>query len=154
MTTLLMLFLMLTKLSTTDQQRALAVHNEAREAVGVPPSHGPMNSQQMLKPTQKSWPEPNRFNTRRATTAKTCTGTLPPPHILVRTPAWVGSKNVTLIAMGAVGTATSQKLGITPKWFGRIRSRLESELRLHRMDRPTSSHATTLRATTRINCPI
>lgn len=37
MTTLLMLFLMLTKLSTTDQQRALAVHNEAREAVGVPP---------------------------------------------------------------------------------------------------------------------
>ena len=37
MTTLLMLFLMLTKLSTTDQQRALAVHNKAREAVGVPP---------------------------------------------------------------------------------------------------------------------
>ena len=36
MTTLLMLFLLLTKLSTTDQQRALAVHNEAREAVGVP----------------------------------------------------------------------------------------------------------------------
>ena len=37
MNPLLMLLLLLTKLSPTDQQRALAIHNEARDAVGVPP---------------------------------------------------------------------------------------------------------------------